>query len=199
MHKIFVTNGIVLWKRGVGEANTQVAILTDELGLVRVSARSARLWRSKLRYGLEPLTRARFSLVRGRHEWKLTGVERVSRDYVMLRECSPSSVQNVQAIARVARLLLRLIHGEMPMGELFASVTAGFDHISNADSVENVEASECLLVLRILHHLGYIPHTNTLTPFLSDDSFSEDVILQAVGSRSLLIITINNAIAETGL
>ena len=71
MAKLIVTEGIVLGKRGAGEANTVVIILTETLGLLRAAARSARRERSKLRYGLEPFTIARFSFVRGKNEWKL--------------------------------------------------------------------------------------------------------------------------------
>ena len=59
MHEKYITEGIVLGKRGVGEANTLVFILTELQGLVRAKATSARREASKLRYGLEPLSRGR--------------------------------------------------------------------------------------------------------------------------------------------
>ena len=76
MYKLFVSDGVVLGKRGVGEANTLVAILTQEMGLVKAVARSARKEQSKLRYALEPMTSATYSFIRGKYEWKLTGAER---------------------------------------------------------------------------------------------------------------------------
>src|SRR5688572_2673634 len=103
MHKIFVTDGIVLGKRGVGEANTLVWLLTHDLGLVRVSARSARVEVSKLRYGLETLTQARYALVRGKSEWKLTGVENVSRTL------TGGEASRRTRCGKIAKLLLRLI------------------------------------------------------------------------------------------
>src|SRR3989344_164867 len=79
MHQLHVCGGVVLGKRGVGEANVLVFILTSELGLVRAMARSARAESSKLRYVLESFTHARFTLLRGKNEWKLVGVEQASR------------------------------------------------------------------------------------------------------------------------
>ncbi|HVZ76226.1 MAG TPA: recombination protein O N-terminal domain-containing protein, partial [Candidatus Paceibacterota bacterium] len=61
MHALFVTEGIVLGKRGVGEANMFLAILTREQGLLKASARSARREQSKLRYALEPFTLATYT------------------------------------------------------------------------------------------------------------------------------------------
>ncbi len=52
MHRIVVTQGLVLGKLGAGESNTLVSVFTEELGLIRVAARSARLEVSKLRFGL---------------------------------------------------------------------------------------------------------------------------------------------------
>src|SRR5579859_3735252 len=110
MYDIFATDGIVLGKRGVGEANTLVSVLTREFGLVRPTARSTRVERSKLRYGLEPLTRARFSLVKGKREWKLVGVEHINRDFM-----TPALSHRARAaLGRVSKLLLRLITGEEP-------------------------------------------------------------------------------------
>ena len=52
MYRKFGTEGLVLQKRGVGEANVSVVLLTRELGLVRATARSARREASKLPYRL---------------------------------------------------------------------------------------------------------------------------------------------------
>jgi len=193
MHRILVTDGIVLSKRTLGEAHTLVSVLTEGHGLLRAKATSTRAEASKLRYGTELMTRARFSFVQGKYEWKLTGVERISREFT-----SPLS-RNRVAAGRIAKLLLRLIRGEEQGGELFATVAEGLSLLSRAEN-ENASASiECVLVLRILSHLGYLPHTPALAPFVEKDFSSAELALEAQASRAFLIRTINESLMQTGL
>ena len=197
MHRVFVTRGLVLRKRGVGESNTLVSILTEELGLVRASARSARKEVSKLRFGLESLTLARYSLVRGRHEWKLIGVESISHTLTQA-----SSVRRGQ-IGRVSRLLLRLIHGEEPVGEHYDTIVEGLSFLSEVEDLLDAEAVECVLVLRIMDRLGYLPYSMELTPFLmppeSGGFISPEGIVQAKVLRLRIVRAINESLNATGL
>jgi len=193
MHRIYITEAIVLGKRSSGEATTTLALLTKELGLIRASARSARVEKSKLRYGLQVLTHGRYSLVRGKHEWRLTGVEDVSREYL-----SPELSKRM-AFGRIAKLLLRLVAGEDPTPGLYKSVVEGFSFLANAQSQSDAEAIECVLVLRMLAHLGYLPQRQELLPFVADSLFSLELTAQAAKSRSLLIKTINESLGASGL
>ena len=190
MHKIHITEGIVLDKRSTGEANSRVSLLTKELGLVRASARSTRVEASKLRYGLEPMTMARFCLVRGKHEWRLTGVE------------SPERVLSEHAGARattgrIAQLLLRLVTGEEPLPGLYADVAEGLVLLASPEAGA-LESIEVVLVLRILSHLGYLPATAALAPFVESE-FSLDLSAKALESKALLVRTINESLRATGL
>ncbi len=191
MHKIHVTRGIVLGKRGVGESNTQIALLTEELGLVRASARSARKDVSKLRYGLEVFTLARYSLVRGRSEWKLVGVESIER----LGALGTHATQQ----GKVARLLLRLVRGEEYSPELFALVREGLAALQEVKLREDAEALECVLVLRLLASLGYVPHTEMFAPYLVESGYSTELLASAKESRIMLVRTINESLSVTGL
>ena len=190
MHQVFVTEGLVLGKRGAGESNTLIAVFTREHGLVHVVARSARKEVSKLRYGLEPLTLARFSLVRGRHEWKLTGVEQVSR------ELAAESAENRRRAGKVLGLLRRLVHGEEREGELYRSLVDGLRELAGA-SPELADAIECVLVLRILSHLGYLPERPELAPYLSSDPYTR--VGEAALARPMLVRVINESLRATGL
>lgn len=193
MYRLFISDGIVLGKRGFGEANIFAAILTKEFGLLRATARSARVEHSKLRYGLEPLTRAHFSFVRGKHEWKLTGVQDTERSLL-------NNIKEARAAGgRIAKLLTRLIQGEESVAALFTTVDEGFAVLSRTISVQGIQSIESLLVLRILAHLGYLPHTSELAPFLEADFSSVELSMQVERSRSLLVRAINDSLAATGL
>ncbi len=190
MHKIQVTRALVLRKRGVGEANTQVTLLTEELGLLHASARSARSEVSKLRYGLEMLTEARYSLLRGRNEWKLVGVEAVER---LEAETARAHQQ-----AKVARLLLRLVHGEEKSSELYTLVREGLRILGSASSDEDAEALECILVLQLLTSLGYVPQTPHSTWFVTN-GYTPESIERAKQERRTLVRVINESLSASGL
>ncbi|MEK7612962.1 MAG: DNA repair protein RecO [Patescibacteria group bacterium] len=194
MHKLFVSDGIVLSKRVLGEANTHVALLTKELGLIKASARSARVEKSKLRYGLEPLTRGTFSLIRGKYEWKVTGVSEISNQYTV-----PTAASRRIALGRVTRLILRLVQGEEPVPALYGAVVEGFQFLIDARDQQDADAIEIVLVLRILAQLGYLPKTSELEPFTSGDLFSIELAAAAARSRATLIRAINTSLESTGL
>ncbi len=193
MHQLFVTEGIVLNKRPFGEANTLSTILTRDMGLVRAAARSTRVEQSKLRFGLEPLTHGRFTFVRGRHEWKLIGVEDVSRALL-----APTASAR-RASGRVARLMMRLVSGEEPVVALYDSVLPGMRSLTGAASEEEEASIECVLVLRILSHLGYLPGTPELAPYVASGEYPPEVLRSAAASRAFLIRSINESLSHTGL
>jgi DNA repair protein RecO (recombination protein O) len=193
MHDVHITEGLVLQKRTVGEANTLVYILTRELGLIRASARSTRVEVSKLRYGLELLTHARFSFIRGKREWRLVGVESANRSAV-----GPTVLRR-QAAGRIAKLITRLVQGEEPVPALFTAVTEGLVFLADAASEQDAQAIETVLVLRILSQLGYLPNTKELTPFISDHLFSIELAAAAAQSRAVLIRAINESLQQSGL
>lgn len=192
MHSIISTDGIVLAKRTLGEANTRIILFTRDAGVVRVSARSARLERSKLRYGLEVLTCGNFALVRGKYEWKLTGVQRVSRTLL------GADAANRRASGRVVRLLLRLIQGEGTVHELYDTVALGLVVLASAAPLD-IPSIECVLVLRILSELGYVEEVARVQPFVSSDDFSPALLSEVRRVRPLLIRTINESLSATGL
>lgn len=193
MYEIVVSDGLVLGKRFAREADALVQIFTPA-GLLRAKATGVRKEESKLRYGLEPLSRARYSLVHGRYEWRLTGVEAVSRRYM---GGTPSSRT---ACARIAKLLTRLIHGQESSPELYKTVIDGFDALveASAKSPSILPSLEVVLVLRILSHLGYLPHTEALAPFIEGE-FDIELSAKALEARALLVRTINESLQATGL
>jgi DNA repair protein RecO len=193
MHEIHITNGLVLSKRGVGEANTLVFILTEKLGLIRASARSTRVEASKLRYGLETLTFARFSFVRGKRDWRLVGVEDATHSAI-----GPTVLRR-QAAGRIAKLVTRLVQGEEPVPALFTATTEGLVFLANAATDQDAQAIETVLVLRVLAQLGYLPNTPELAPFIQNQLFSVELAAAAAQSRSVLIRAINESLQQSGL
>jgi DNA repair protein RecO len=192
MHKLFISKGLVLGKRTVGEAHVRVAVLTRDFGLIKARAQSARKEGSKLRYGLEPLTHARFTFVEGRHEWRLTGVDGSST-------LLPSSILLRTRVGRVVRLLLRLIQGEEAHPVLFDTVVSGLFTLARARDIEQAESIETVLVLKTLAHLGYLPRSSELVPYIEMDFLSLELTERTWETRQLLIKAINESLSHTGL
>jgi hypothetical protein len=92
-----------------------------------------------------------------------------------------------------------LLQGEESAPRLFEDVKAGLISLSFAADDEVLRSIECVLVLRILADLGYLPNESELQPFLGSSEFSPEVTLKAAKFRSYLIRTINDSLAQTGL
>jgi DNA repair protein RecO (recombination protein O) len=193
MHQKFLTRGVVLGKRSAGESNTAALLFTEDLGLVRAVARSARREDSRLRYGLEPLMQGRYTLLRGRYEWRLVGAGELSRDILYA-----SPIRTARA-GRIAKLLLRLMPGEEASPKLYRSVIEGLGALARMEAQEDADAVECVVVLRILSRLGYLPRLPALEPFVEADFFSLELAASAKRSRALLIKLINDSLSASGL
>ncbi|MBD3282471.1 MAG: DNA repair protein RecO [Candidatus Portnoybacteria bacterium] len=61
------TEGIILKKSDLGEADRLLTIYTKELGKVRISAKGTRKTTSKLRYSIEPISHVSLILVQGKN------------------------------------------------------------------------------------------------------------------------------------
>lgn len=193
MHQKFLTQGIVLGKRSAGESNTAVLLFTESLGLVRAVARSARREDSRLRYGLEPLMSGRYTLLRGRYEWRLVGAGELRT------ECLPQSPARSVRAGRIAKLLQRLMPGEEASPELYRSVSEGLGALARVEAEEDADAIECVLVLRVLSRLGYLPRLPAIEPFVEADFFSLELAASAKRSRALLVKLINDSLSASGL
>ena len=189
--KVYTSKGVVLLKQAFGEASISALILTEDFGLVRVRAQSARLSKGKLRYALEPLTKGEFSFVRGKEMYRLIGQE------VEERLLNNESAQSRRALGQIGRLLLRLMPGEDVHPNLFRIVCGGFKFISTCENTDIPDA-ECMMVLSILGALGYLPEDASLSP-LAARPLSEEVLHEVKGLRPRAVKIINAVLSESGL
>jgi len=83
--------------------------------------------------------------------------------------------------------------------ELFKTVDEGFAALSRAMTEQEVKSIESVLVLRVLAHLGYLPRTPELLPFIEADFFSLELTAEVERSRTLLMRAINESLSATGL
>ena len=70
--------------------------------------------------------------------------------------------------------------------------------MARAETAADAEAVETVLVLRVLAHLGYLPHTQALSQFI-EGGYSVELSAEALKSRALLVRAINESLTATGL
>lgn len=192
-HHIYQTEAFVIDSRAVGEANKIIYLLTKDLGLVATSAQGVRLLKSKLRYSTQDYSYSKVSLVRGREVWRLTSAALIEKIYPWENSLGP-------VFARGLLLVKRLVTGEEKNQALFDVLksTIDFLHGSDANSV-SADYFECILILRILHTLGYVSSVGNLAEFLKDNSWSTDVVENVKEKRPSIIKQINQALKESQL
>ena len=192
-YHIYTTDGIILRRTPFGEANILLHILTEDLGLIIASARSARLSSSKLRSALQEYAQVSVSCVKGKNGWKITNVVEKGSFFFEYEEYLHKTV------SQVASLLLKMIQGEAPHHEIFQIVKTGFDFLKSL-SEKDILNFETLIVLRVLHQLGYVVIDSNTEIFLKDTVEWNNELLEKIRENKINIIeTINRALKESHL
>lgn len=191
-YRIYTTKGIVLKKKSSGEQNSLLYILTKDLGLIIVSARSTRSAKSKLKGLMEEYSYGEFSLVKGKNGWQLTNVSNVGNFFFEAKEYSRKT------LAQISSVLVKMIQGEVEQSDIYETVLNSFAYLSNTEK-ENVHSVEIVTVLRVMNFLGYVETTDEIKKLTSqlnlDDSLVEYVSRNKIG----LVGIINKAIKASQL
>lgn len=186
------TRGVVVGRRAAGEGSVRVTLYTEELGLVTAVATSGREERSKLRAHLVVGTRGTYSLVKGKADWRVTGVVGARSTYF---ECT--SDEQRQSAERVRVLLKQFVHGEGADAELFAALWEFLSALPTL-STDDVRVAEYVVVLRMLAALGYVAKGGTADEFLGAE-YTAALLVSAKEKRSDLVRLINDGIGASGL
>ena len=192
-YHIYTTDGIILKRTAFGEANIFLHILTEDLGLIVAGARSARLSSSKLRSALQEYTYVSVSCVKGKNGWKITNV--VEKENFFFNYPNFSH----KVLSQISSVLLKMIPGESPHKEIFQIVKSGFEFLKTLQE-KDVLNFETLVVLRILHQLGYVESGPEINFFLKNrEEWNVSILEEVSQSRGNLIFTINKALKESQL
>lgn len=191
MHHKYHTEGIILFSRDVGENDRVYGILARELGFVYARARGVRRTSAKLSRALQDYTVGSFSFVRIGEAWKLTNAEEITNVYFALREAPYVR----DALLRVLTLARTLVRGEEADQRLYDTLAEGVLHAAR----ERVTPSgalhiEILLVLRILHVLGYLPNSPVLAYLISSPYITDRVLAEVARVRSHVLSLANRSL-----
>ncbi len=193
MHHIYHTEGIILSSKNYGEAGRYYSIFTRELGMVYASAQGVRKMSSKLRFILQDFNYIKVDLVQGKDFWRITSASKMNR-----LEDVTKKKENFIIFSNIARLLKRLLAGIEPNEALFLDVLNGLLVLEKTEGKDELSSLEAILVLRILHNLGYVGGNETLQNFVHSP-FEGNLIFEVSKNRSQMLALINKALKETHL
>jgi len=190
---MYETDAYVLKTIPLGEADMLVTLFTESLGVIRASAQGIRYEKSKLRFAVQEYARATVSLVRGKGMWRLTNAQTDT----LLAATLPHDTLRV--VAQIGKLLERLLPGEEADPTLFEVLDSGLRFLQTCTTQEMLRDTETLLVLRILHQLGYVGGDASLTFYTVENRWDNDVIEKMNKERSGMLKMINQGIKESQL
>ncbi len=187
-HK-YAVRALVLSRAPAGEASEFLALLTDEVGLVRARAQGTRRRGAKLAAALATFAQSSVVLVRGKEGWRIAGA--------ILEESWFSRLPDADARSRAARigaLALRLIPGEAPDRALLPIALAYFGALAGGRPEER-DAAEILAALYVLASLGF----EQGAPAAPDELFASRALAQVAQSRAAYVARVNRGLAASGL
>ncbi len=194
MHHIHHTEAYILAHVAKREADREIYLYTKDLGLIRAPAQGVRKLSSKLRYVLQDFSLVRVDLVRGRDTWRITSASLIDTSPEVIR--NPASLK---LMAQVAKLVMRLCQGESPNPEIFEDIVTASRFLNRRDvTAKEQEITELTLVLRILHNLGYVGNTDTLSSYLGQEFLPESISYERLAKKTILF-EINRALRESQL
>lgn len=196
MYSMYTTESFILKNIASGEADRIYTILTRDLGLVRGYAQGIRKLDSKLRYCLQNFSLAELSLVRGKDRWRITNAALIKNVSADLREEAAARA----ILGRVAALVFRLVPGEGKNELLYEHFKSAVLFLSNVHpSGPVLQNVEYLLVLRILHSLGYLGASPDWSIFTASPTFETDLLMRIEESKRQAIGTINKSLKASHL
>lgn len=195
-HHIYQTEGFIVEGKSVGESNKYFYIFTRELGMIDATAQSVRETKSKLRFSLRDLSFSEIAVVRGKNSWKITSAKEIESLYEHLKHDRPK----LSVCSQVFALLKRLLRGEEKNEQLFDLLKSAFLFFSHTTLTdEEVRDFECVLVLSILHTLGYVGDQRGFGPFLVPSVWNTELLKSASPLRKDLLTHINRSLKESHL
>jgi DNA repair protein RecO len=192
-HTIHRTKAYVLATSPSGEANMFVDLLTEELGLVRATAQGIRFLKSKLRYSVTPYSLIETSLVRGKEVWRLVGASKIHDFFFEFSE------EKKILFFTLSHLIRRLVQGEEPHSDLFQLIENLGDFLFEKSLDLDITLIQDLTVLRLLSLLGYIAEKEEYAFCISNLVFTSGLLEDFNKIRDIALLSINQALSESGL
>jgi len=193
MHHIYHTEGIILGSRNFKEAGKYYHIFTRDLGLVYAEAEGVRKLASKLRYVLTDYSYIKLDLIQRKNIWRITTasktneLELINKDFFKLK-----------ILANLSRLLIRLLPEQEKNENLFMGILDGLFILDKNIDQKELQNIEIVIVLRMLHNLGYINGEEIFSELIKSP-FENELIDKISKNKGAVLNEINKALRETQL
>lgn len=191
-YHIYTTDGIILKRKNFGEGNVFLYLLTKDLGLIIASAQSVRSHKSKLSSSLVDYSLVTVSCVKGKNGWKITNAA-VRENFFF-----GSSLFAQNLLAQLSFVLIKMMPGEDVHKEIFDLIYESFSFLKYLLK-ENSSDFECVVMLRLLYHLGYVAKNESIEKFLLNDDLNQEVFVGVNNDRTNIINIINKGLKESHL
>lgn len=134
------------------------ALFTHDYGLLYATARGVREERSRQRYGLQPFSRIRVSLIRGKTGWRIGSVTPLENFYTQAR-----TRQDRAVVVSIFRLVNRFIQGEESLPDLYQFLHEALQVVRDGGVRDRVSFIQ-LVTARFLAQLGHIDSAQAPVP-----------------------------------
>ena len=161
--------------------------------MVYAAASGVRKMSSKLRFILQDFTHIKIDLVQGEDFWRVTSASKTNTLENLSRNPAVFGV-----VSNIAALLKRLLAGVEENEALFNDLVSGLEILEKTENKEDMRNIEAIIVLRVLHNLGYIGGSE-ITQNLVKSPFEENLIFEVSKARVHILSQINKALKETHL
>ena len=152
-YHIYQTEGIVLARRGWGEANALYVLYTEQFGATQLFAKGVRLEKSKLRGRLNLFSHVRVRFVAGRDLYRLIDVQELARACRM-----SENMYRFQAASAVARFVKEVVSGQERDEAFWSLLLEAYDVLERCEfQPDGVLPFLYTFQIRSLRLLGYIP------------------------------------------
>ena len=165
-YQTYTTRALVLNTYERTGPDKTVQLFTESTGMLYARAVGVRNEKSKMRYALQPFSLVLVTLVRGKVEWRIIGVESMRNIFFDAK----SRIARSQ-VSECVKLIERFVKGEERHTRLYTLLEDGILHISNDPSPDALLA----LRLRLLHELGYVSSNDACKAICFADTLGDAI------------------------
>ncbi|MFM2374361.1 MAG: hypothetical protein RLZZ234_356 [Candidatus Parcubacteria bacterium] len=189
-YKTYTSEAIVVESRERLGADRMVRLFTLEAGMIDARAQSVREEKSKMRYALQPFSRVRITVVRGKREWRLIGVECRHNVFFNAHDRAARA-----SLVKCMKLINRFVVGEEPHTELYDEVIRGMTHLEQ----DGRDLAFQVIAFRLLAHLGYMAPEGVLQEIWQASSIPEAIAKAPESTQYALGQSVAHALAVSHL
>lgn len=186
---VYHTDMIVLDSVPRDEANMVYTLLTRDLGIIRAKAQSIRKGTSKLRYGLQYLSRGTVDVIKAKDYWRIVGAEPM--ETLLLDDLYHKPLH------RIVKLVPRLLPQNEVIEGLYEVITAAHVMLINSELSKFEQAIEMVTVARILSLGGY--WNESLSTYLETMELNVKTLQTILEQKKIYLAAINSGIRHTHL